>query len=77
MPEHKYSFAFVASKKVGNAVKRSKAKARLRAMLLTYDNKIKSGKYIFIVKNNIFDKNVTELRSAFNFAFKRLELFKK
>ena len=77
MPDAKYSFAFVASKKVGNAVKRSKAKARLRAMLLAYDAKIKSGKYIFIVKSNIFDKNVTELKSAFNFAFKRLELFKK
>ncbi|MCP4971041.1 MAG: ribonuclease P protein component [Arcobacter sp.] len=68
--------AFVASKKVGNAVKRSRAKRRIRALLLTYEKKIKIGKYIFVAKENIFEKSPKELEKDFKYAMKKLDLFK-
>ncbi|APW66276.1 ribonuclease P protein component [Poseidonibacter parvus] len=66
--------AFVTSKKVGNAVLRNKARRRMRALFATYENQIKSGKYIFVVKNTIHDKSFSQLKKDFDFAFKRLEL---
>ncbi|RBQ29649.1 ribonuclease P protein component [Aliarcobacter vitoriensis] len=68
--------AFVASKKVGNAVARNLARRRMRAVLLTYDNKIKNGNYIFVAKSSIKDRNFIELKKDFDFAIKRLELLK-
>jgi len=35
-----------------------------------------SGKYIFVVKDKIIDRDFDELKRDFNFAFKRLELLK-
>jgi len=67
--------AFVASKKVGNAAQRARAKRRLRALILTYESKIKIGKYIFVAKEKIFDKNSKELNQDFKYAMKKLELF--
>lgn len=66
----------MASKKVGNAVKRNKAKRRLRALFLKHESKIQSGSYIFVAKENIENRDPKALNSDFNFAFKRLELYK-
>lgn len=63
MPKNDLKLAFVASKKIGNAVLRAKAKRRLRAC-------------IFVAKNLIHDKNFQDLKRDFNFAFKRLEVLK-
>lgn len=68
--------AFVASKKVGNAVKRARAKRRIRALILTFEEKIKTGKYIFVTKENIFEKSPKELEKDFKYAMKKLDLFK-
>jgi ribonuclease P protein component len=68
--------AFIASKKVGNAVKRSRAKRRIRALCVTYEKKIKTGKYIFVAKDNIFAQNPKDLEKDFKYAMKKLELFK-
>jgi len=48
----------------------------MRAIFLTYENKLMSGKYIFVVKDKINDRTFEELKRDFNFAFKRLELLK-
>ncbi|OUR71668.1 ribonuclease P [Arcobacter sp. 31_11_sub10_T18] len=48
----------------------------MRAIFLSYENKIMSGKYIFVVKDKIIDRGFDELKRDFNFAFKRLELLK-
>ena len=48
----------------------------MRAIFLSYEDKIMSGKYIFVVKDKINDRNFDELKRDFNFAFKRLELLK-
>ncbi|WP_071627064.1 ribonuclease P protein component [Poseidonibacter lekithochrous] len=68
--------AFVTSKKVGNAVLRNKARRRMRALFTTYDKQIKSGKYIFVVKNTINDRDFLGLKKDFDFALKRLDLLK-
>jgi len=66
----------VTSKKVGIAVVRNKARRRMRAIFLSYENKVLSGKYIFVVKDKINDRDFDELKRDFNFALKRLELLK-
>lgn len=48
----------------------------MRAIFLSYENKVLSGKYIFVVKDKINDRDFEELKKDFNFAFKRLELLK-
>ncbi|MFK2822470.1 ribonuclease P protein component [Arcobacter sp. YIC-80] len=68
--------AFVTSKKVGNAVLRNKARRRLRALFASYENQIQTGKYIFVAKNNINENDFNKLKKDFDFAFKRLNLFK-
>ncbi len=68
--------AFVASKKVGNAVKRAKAKRKLRAMCLNYETKVKPGKYIFVAKEKILEMSYKELDKDFKYAMKKLDTFK-
>ena len=40
----------------------------MRAIFLSYEDKIMSGKYIFVVKDKINDRNFDELKRDFNFA---------
>ena len=61
---------------MGNAVQRNKARRRLRAIVLENEEKIISGKYIFVAKQELLGKTYTELKKDFNFAFRRLELYK-
>jgi ribonuclease P protein component len=66
----------VTSKKVGKAVVRNRARRRLRALFMQNEHKIKSGKYIFVAKASLNERNFEQLKKDFNFAFKRLELYK-
>ncbi|AXH15631.1 ribonuclease P protein component [Malaciobacter mytili] len=75
-PNTNLKVAFVASKKVGKAVERNRAKRRLRGMFVSFENKVISGNYIFVAKQNIFERDVKELEKDFLFALKRLELLK-
>ncbi len=75
-PDEELKLAFVTSKKIGNAVQRNKARRRLRAFVLSYENNIKTGKYIFVAKEKINENDFDKLKKDFNFAFKRLEIFK-
>jgi len=61
---------------VGKAVIRNKARRRLRAVFLSNENKVLTGKYIFVAKQTINDRKYEDLKKDFNFAFKRLELYK-
>jgi len=69
--------AFVASKKVGNAVKRAKAKRRLKALCTEYEKHIKAGKYILVAKEKLFKRNHLELKKDFIYAMKKLQLLEK
>jgi len=65
---------FVASKKVGNAIKRNRAKRRLRAMVLRYDNQLKGGSYLFVAKNMINETSSKKLKSEFDFAISKMKV---
>lgn len=40
------------------------------------ENRIKSGKYIFVAKDKLFEKDYKELERDFSFAMKKMQLFK-
>ncbi len=48
----------------------------MKALFLKYENKIKTGQYIFVAKNTITNNDVIQLKKDFDFVFKRLNLFK-
>jgi len=59
LPSNELKFAFVVSKKVGNAVIRNKSKRRLRAIVRDLD--FKKGWYLFLAKPSIKDANFSDL----------------
>ncbi len=63
---------FVASKKIGNAVKRNRAKRRLRALFVKYYDEIKPGIYIFVAKKDIININFDKLEFSFKRALQRI-----
>lgn len=77
MPFSQSKFGFVTSKKIGNAVLRNKARRRLRALLQKNCDKIQSGYYIFVAKEDIHNHDWQKLQSDFNFACKRLDAYKQ
>jgi ribonuclease P protein component len=71
----KMQLAFVASKKVGNAVQRAKAKRKLRALVLEKEDHLKKGSYIFVAKASMFERDHKLLQKDFIFAMKKTGLF--
>jgi len=67
--------AFVASKKIGNAVARNRAKRRLRSLYILNEHKLKIGSYIFVAKNEINDKSHKDLSNEFKYCCKKLDAF--
>ena len=61
---------------MGNAVKRSEAKRKLRAFCLKHENRLKNGKYIFVAKQRLFEKDFKSLEKDFIYAMKKLQLLK-
>ncbi|WP_412728009.1 ribonuclease P protein component [Arcobacter sp. 15-2] len=71
-----FNIAFVSSKKVGNAVQRNRARRVLRAIILEKENQLRTGKYVLVAKNNIFERKHKVLKNDFNYVMKKLNLFK-
>ncbi len=65
---------FVASKKIGNAVKRARAKRRLRALFVKMAPVLKKGEYILVAKPPVLDTPFNELEKSFRRAIKRLSI---
>ncbi len=63
--QHINKIGFTATKKIGNAVKRNRAKRRLRAMFCEYASTLKNGTYIFVAKQAINEVSHLELKSDF------------
>ena len=68
---------FIASKKVGNAVKRNRAKRRMRALFSEFESSIVTGVYIFVAKNPIVQEDFSKLKDAFLLSMKRLNTIKR
>ncbi|MBL0686645.1 MAG: ribonuclease P protein component [Sulfurospirillum sp.] len=64
---------FVASKKIGNAVQRVRAKRRMRAIFFKNQNILKDGIYLCVAKNKISETSYDELSRGFNWSLKRLK----
>jgi len=47
----------------------------LRAIVLEKENTLVQGKYIFVAKNAIFDRDHKTLQKDFSYALKKLSLF--
>ncbi len=63
---------FVASKKVGDAVCRNRAKRRLRAMAQKHNQSLATGLCLFVAKNSINDTSPGELDKQFVVAMRKL-----
>ena len=63
--------AFVASKKVGKAVVRNRAKRILRALVLEFIDRLASGDYIFVAKPALLESDFMTLRSKMRTLLKK------
>ncbi len=61
----------VASKKIGNAVKRNFAKRRLRALFI--DSDIKRGSLVLVAKKDLLEADFKVVKNLFKKALKNLE----
>ena len=78
LPQNKiHKVGFTATKKIGNAVKRNRAKRRLRALFCEYSNNLKDGTYIFVAKQSIIDIPHENLKTDFTKIIKRSKAFKE
>ncbi|WP_292658765.1 ribonuclease P protein component [Nitratifractor sp.] len=69
--------AFVAGKKVGNAVKRNRAKRRLRALFADRISHYRPGAYILVAKPPIVEADYGELETAWTKALERSGALRK
>jgi ribonuclease P protein component len=63
---------FIASKKIGNSVKRNLAKRRLRAIFIELCDELTCGTYVFVAKEGINKASYKELKSSILWSFKKL-----
>ncbi len=68
---------FTATKKIGNAVKRNRAKRRLRALFVQYSTSLKDGTYIFVAKQAINEISHQQLENDFKKVLNRAKSFKE
>jgi len=60
-----HKVGFTATKKLGNAVKRNRAKRRMRAIFREYSHSLKDGSYVFVAKSAIFDISYENFNNEF------------
>ncbi len=74
---HGYKFGVVASKKVGKAVVRNRAKRLLKSLMINHLNKLEKGNYILVAKPLIVKSDYGKLQKSFFKALKRLNAIKQ
>jgi len=67
---------FVASKKIGNAVKRNRAKRLLRAHFIESIDSISDGSYILVAKPLLLEKSFRETKKAYLYTLKKCSALK-
>jgi len=67
--EHKVGF--VASKKIGNAVHRNRAKRLLRAHFIENIDLVPSGSYVLVAKPNLLSQDFLETKKSYLHALKK------
>jgi len=77
LPGDSQKVGFIASKKVGNAVRRSRAKRRLRALFAQYEPQFVPGIYVYVAKAPVVDEAFAQLNETFLLAMKRLKTIQR
>jgi len=70
-----HKVGFTATKKLGNAVKRNRAKRRMRAMFCEFSDSLKDGSYVFVAKAGLFDSSPEKLKNNFIKVLKNAKTF--
>ena len=65
--------AVVASKKVGKAVVRNRAKRVLRALFAKVENDLKNGKYVLVAKADLNEFSFLKLEKSLKWGLKRIQ----
>lgn len=76
-PYSSNKIAVIASKKVGKAVSRNRAKRLLRELFRHIENKLEKGKYAFIAKSEIKELSFSELEKTIKWGLKKLRCLKE
>jgi len=66
-----YKVGFVASKKIGNAVHRNRAKRLLRAHFIENIGLLVKGSYVLVAKPALLSKNFPEVNKSYLHALKK------
>ncbi len=69
-------FSVIASKKVGKAVARNRAKRLIRAVFANMQTRLKTGKYIFVAKAEILGTSFVKLQKNLEWGLRKLECLK-
>ncbi|MEA2099492.1 MAG: ribonuclease P protein component [Campylobacterota bacterium] len=78
LPQNKtHKIGFTATKKIGNAVVRNRAKRRLRALFYEHSTNLKDGTYIFVAKQALYDSTHQQLSKDFIKVLNRSKAFKE
>jgi ribonuclease P protein component len=72
-----HKIGFTATKKIGNAVRRNRAKRRLRALFVKYSDLLVDGTYIFVAKQAINEISHQKLENDFKKVLNRSNSFKE
>ena len=72
-----HKVGFTATKKIGNAVVRNRAKRRLRALFYEYSSNLKDGTYIFVAKQALYDSTHQQLSKDFIKVITRAKAFEE
>ncbi|TDJ80209.1 ribonuclease P protein component [Campylobacter volucris] len=75
-PSLEKKFAVVASKKVGKAVVRNRAKRLLRSAFFQLSNQVENGKYILVAKTGIDEISFSKLEKNLKWGFKKIGCIK-
>ena len=72
-----HKVGFTATKKLGNAVKRNRAKRKMRALFYEHSENLKDGIYVFVAKVGLFDASHSQFSNDFFKVLQRMKAFKE